>query len=228
MGYSTVDVADLEAEGPGGTVRKVRRAVGGRAFGFNYFTLPPGIEGREHDHAGDGQEEVYFVVTGTGRMRIDDDEIRPQREDALDVRVEQRTDARDALDLRRKVVEVAHAGEPVADADREEHFRDRRDQRNDSSRRCGPGLLAPAHRLRARADGRRNEAANEDQATEECAACDHDHGYFTRLIRAPSKWHRSPFQAGLVRPNPLRAYTSPRGQRDPRTGRPCQTESARR
>jgi mannose-6-phosphate isomerase-like protein (cupin superfamily) len=75
MGYSTVDVADLQGEGPGGTVRKVRRALGGRAFGFNYFTLPPGTEGRRHDHASDGQEEVYFVVSGGGRMQIDDEEI---------------------------------------------------------------------------------------------------------------------------------------------------------
>ena len=75
MGFSTVDIADLEGEGPGGMVRKVRRAVGGKAFGFNYFTLPPNTEGREHDHAADGQEEVYFVVRGSGRMRIDDEEI---------------------------------------------------------------------------------------------------------------------------------------------------------
>ena len=52
-----------------------RRAVGGKAFGFNYFTLPPGTEGREHDHAADGMEEVYFVVRGSGRMRIDGEEV---------------------------------------------------------------------------------------------------------------------------------------------------------
>ena len=46
MGYSYVDVADLEGEGPGGAVRKVRRALGARAFGVNYFELPPNVEGR--------------------------------------------------------------------------------------------------------------------------------------------------------------------------------------
>jgi mannose-6-phosphate isomerase-like protein (cupin superfamily) len=75
MAYSVVDVGDLEGEGPGGMVRKVRRALDARAFGFNYFTLPPNQEGREHDHAEAGQEEVYFVVKGTGRMRIDGEEI---------------------------------------------------------------------------------------------------------------------------------------------------------
>ena len=80
-GFSVVDVEQLEGEGPGGTVRKLRRAVGAKAFGFNYFTLPPNEEGREHDHADSNQEEVYFVVRGGGRMRIDGEEIelRPGR-----------------------------------------------------------------------------------------------------------------------------------------------------
>ena len=75
MAYDKVDLAELAAEGPGGMVRKVRRALGARAFGFNYFTIPPETEGREHDHVHDNQEEVYFVVKGSGRMRLDDDEI---------------------------------------------------------------------------------------------------------------------------------------------------------
>jgi mannose-6-phosphate isomerase-like protein (cupin superfamily) len=75
VSYSVVDVGDLEGEGPGGAVRKVRRALGARAFGFNYFTLPPGVEGREHDHAEANQEEVYFVVRGSGRMRVDGNEV---------------------------------------------------------------------------------------------------------------------------------------------------------
>ncbi len=81
MGYSYVDVASLEGEGPGAMVRKTRRATGTRAFGFNYFTIPPGGEGREHDHAEANQEEVYFVVRGSGVMRVDGEEVelRPGR-----------------------------------------------------------------------------------------------------------------------------------------------------
>ena len=81
MGYSVVDVAELEPEGPGGIVRKARRAVGARAFGFNYFVFPPNQEGREHDHTEAPQEEVYFVVRGSGRMLIDGEEVelRPGR-----------------------------------------------------------------------------------------------------------------------------------------------------
>jgi quercetin dioxygenase-like cupin family protein len=81
MAYSVVDVSDLEPEGPGGMVRKARRAVGARAFGFNYFVFPPNQEGREHEHGDSGMEEVYFVVKGSGRMVIDGEEIelRPGR-----------------------------------------------------------------------------------------------------------------------------------------------------
>jgi mannose-6-phosphate isomerase-like protein (cupin superfamily) len=75
MAYDVVDLDTLEGIGPGGMVRTVRKALGARAFGFNYFTLPPGADGREHDHAGSGQEEVYFVVRGSGTMRVDGEEV---------------------------------------------------------------------------------------------------------------------------------------------------------
>ena len=80
-GYDVADVAELEGEGPGGVVRKVRRSVGARAFGFNYFVFPPNHVGHEHDHANDNAEEVYFVVKGSGTMRIDGEEVelRPGR-----------------------------------------------------------------------------------------------------------------------------------------------------
>jgi mannose-6-phosphate isomerase-like protein (cupin superfamily) len=81
MAYDLVDVGELDAEGPGGMVRKVRRALDAKAFGVNYFVFPPDQVGREHDHADNGLEEVYFVVKGSGTMRIDGDEVelRPGR-----------------------------------------------------------------------------------------------------------------------------------------------------
>jgi mannose-6-phosphate isomerase-like protein (cupin superfamily) len=81
VAYAFVDVAELEPGGPGGMVRFVRKRLGAQAFGFNYFILPPNSEGREHDHADENLEEVYFVVRGSGIMRIDGDEVelRPGR-----------------------------------------------------------------------------------------------------------------------------------------------------
>jgi mannose-6-phosphate isomerase-like protein (cupin superfamily) len=80
-GYDVTDVADLDAEGPGGMARKVRRALGARAFGVNYFVFPANQAGREHHHAESGQEEVYFVVRGSGVMHVGgaEVELRPGR-----------------------------------------------------------------------------------------------------------------------------------------------------
>ena len=73
--FSFVDVGSLEGEGPGGAVRKTRRALGARAFGFNYFVLPPNQSGREHSHEESKQEEVYFVVKGSGTMHVAGEEV---------------------------------------------------------------------------------------------------------------------------------------------------------
>jgi quercetin dioxygenase-like cupin family protein len=71
MGYSVVNVDDMEGAGPGGAVRFVRRELGVEAFGVNWFELPPGAEGREHDETASGQEEVSVVVRGSGHWRVD-------------------------------------------------------------------------------------------------------------------------------------------------------------
>ena len=71
MSYSVADLDTVDSGGPGGMVRFVRKALGTRAFGHNYFVIPADTVGREHDHAESGQEEVYFVVRGSGTMRID-------------------------------------------------------------------------------------------------------------------------------------------------------------
>jgi hypothetical protein len=67
------DVVDLEQlEGP---MKKVRKALGVRAFGVNYGDLGPGVEGYEHDEVERNHEEVYVCVRGSGRLRLDDEEI---------------------------------------------------------------------------------------------------------------------------------------------------------
>ena len=75
MGWSVVNVEDIEGAGPGGAVRFVRRALGVEAFGINWFDLPPGAEGREHHESESGQEEVSVVVAGSGHWRVDGGEI---------------------------------------------------------------------------------------------------------------------------------------------------------
>ena len=75
MGYSIAHVEEVEPSGPGGSVRFVRRVLGAEAFGINWFDIPAGLEGFEHDEAESGQEEVSVVVAGSGKWRIDGEDV---------------------------------------------------------------------------------------------------------------------------------------------------------
>jgi mannose-6-phosphate isomerase-like protein (cupin superfamily) len=78
VGYSLVNVDEIEPSGPGGMVRFVRRELGVDAFGINWYELPPNTEGREHDEQESGQEEVNVVVRGSGVYRVDGEEVPVQ------------------------------------------------------------------------------------------------------------------------------------------------------
>jgi quercetin dioxygenase-like cupin family protein len=75
LGYSVVHADELEAAGPGGAVRFVRRELGVHAFGINWYELPAHAEGREHDETGSQQEEVNVVIRGSGVWRVDGEEV---------------------------------------------------------------------------------------------------------------------------------------------------------
>ena len=75
MGYSIINVDEIEAAGPGGAVRFVRRELGVEAFGINWFEIPPNSEGKEHNEDDTRQEEVTVIIRGSGVYRIDGEEI---------------------------------------------------------------------------------------------------------------------------------------------------------
>lgn len=75
MGYSVVNVDEIEGAGPGGAVKFVRRRLGVEAFGINWFELPPNTAGRDHDETESGQEEVNVCIAGSGVYRIDGEEV---------------------------------------------------------------------------------------------------------------------------------------------------------
>ncbi|HZR92408.1 MAG TPA: cupin domain-containing protein [Gaiellaceae bacterium] len=73
MAYAVVDAQAIEALH--GRFRPLSEPLGLTAFKVNRIELPAGAEGPEHDHAADGQEEVYAVVAGSGVLRVDGEEI---------------------------------------------------------------------------------------------------------------------------------------------------------
>jgi mannose-6-phosphate isomerase-like protein (cupin superfamily) len=78
--YDVVDYDGLE-----GPVKKVRKALGATAFGVNYFDLPPDTEGHAHDETDRDHEEVYVYVRGSGRLRLDGEEIEVRAGQAVRV-----------------------------------------------------------------------------------------------------------------------------------------------
>src|SRR2546428_14160663 len=83
--YDVVDLSELD-----GPMKKVRKALGVSAFGVNYGDLGPGQEGHEHDETRSNQEEVYVYVKGSGRLRLDGEEIEIRAGQAVRLDPEER------------------------------------------------------------------------------------------------------------------------------------------
>lgn len=59
---------------PGIQFRFAAKALGVTAWGMNVGKVAPGTTAwPEHDHQGDGQEEVYFIVAGGGVLVVGDE-----------------------------------------------------------------------------------------------------------------------------------------------------------
>ena len=55
-----------------GSFKKARAELGVSSFGIQVIDMPPNVEAYpEHDHAQDGQEEVYVAMRGGGEIEID-------------------------------------------------------------------------------------------------------------------------------------------------------------
>ena len=77
---TTKHITDIEPySGPqeleGIRFRPAAAALGVSAWGMNILEIDAGSElYPEHDHMGDGQEEVYVILEGQARLRIGDEE----------------------------------------------------------------------------------------------------------------------------------------------------------
>ena len=78
MGYSKVNLNEIEPTGPGGMVRFVRREIDLQAFGPIGSSCRRTSTGVHHDERESGQEEVN-VIRGSATYVIDGEEV-PIRE----------------------------------------------------------------------------------------------------------------------------------------------------
>jgi uncharacterized cupin superfamily protein len=88
MSYTKANLREVEDSAPkfqmpeGIQARFARRDVGGETLGLSHFTLAPGFRvpfGHKHTE----QEEVYVVVRGSGRVKVDDDVVELREWDAI-------------------------------------------------------------------------------------------------------------------------------------------------
>ncbi|HEX6228645.1 MAG TPA: cupin domain-containing protein [Solirubrobacterales bacterium] len=72
-GYTIKHRDEFEVmEGSGdSTWRLARKALGTSSFGFNLVEIAPGGQIPEHDHADEGEDELYIILEGDGVIRID-------------------------------------------------------------------------------------------------------------------------------------------------------------
>ena len=84
--YKVVKIDDMEAIAFG-TFRRARAELDVSAFGLQVLDLPPNLDAYpEHDHAEDGQEEVYFVLRGGGEIEIEGERIALDPETVVSVK----------------------------------------------------------------------------------------------------------------------------------------------
>lgn len=69
-GYTSKRIDELASINHG-AVKLAGDELGVRAFGLQVLDLPAGFaDYPEHDHAGDGQEEVYVVLAGAAELEV--------------------------------------------------------------------------------------------------------------------------------------------------------------
>jgi hypothetical protein len=70
-GHAVKKIDDMEAV-YGGAFKRARAELGVESFGMQVIDMPANFDGYpEHDHAEDGQEEVFVALRGGGEIEIE-------------------------------------------------------------------------------------------------------------------------------------------------------------
>lgn len=118
-GYTIKQVDHMQALHHG-AVKLAGAELGVASFGIQLLDLPGGFEDYpEHDHADDGQEEVYVVIRGAAELQIDGDPVPIETGDMIRVDPASRRKLRPGPD---GVRVLAIGGAPGSTYQRPEHF----------------------------------------------------------------------------------------------------------
>jgi len=77
MGYDTAHRSEVESVVPGeyGGMWFLKDVLDASELGLTVLELEPEAKGKEHDHSGDGQEEIYYVVEGEVDVELGDETV---------------------------------------------------------------------------------------------------------------------------------------------------------
>ncbi len=74
-GFTVRDIDEMHT-GSGGIVKLAGAELGVESFGVQVFDFPPDFpDYPEHDHAQEGQEEVYLVLRGSAAFEVDGERV---------------------------------------------------------------------------------------------------------------------------------------------------------
>lgn len=82
-GYSEVDYAEVEERAQG--MHFLREPLDADNLGLTVIDVREGWTGMEHDHADEGEEEIYHLVEGQATVTVDGETVRMTDGDALRV-----------------------------------------------------------------------------------------------------------------------------------------------
>lgn len=83
MSHTRVNYRDVEPVA--GRLHFLREPLDCESLGLSVRELAPGESGKEHDHADDGQEEVYLLVDGAATVDVEGESVAMEPGDALRV-----------------------------------------------------------------------------------------------------------------------------------------------
>lgn len=83
MSYDSANYSEVEPLAPG--MHFLRDALGCDNLGLTVVDAGTDWDGMEHDHADDGEEEVYLLVEGAARLTVENEELSLEAGDAVRV-----------------------------------------------------------------------------------------------------------------------------------------------
>lgn len=80
MSYTKANYTEVESTNG---LHFMRDELDAEKQGFTVLETEQGFEGMEHDHADEGQEEIYFLVTGQAELGVEGETVEMEEGDAV-------------------------------------------------------------------------------------------------------------------------------------------------